>query len=95
MTTLRYVPDIITVLAGGNFYRAPVIGVTSHPPGTHKGIIRPDWTAIEVRTELGKSRWFGVASHEDAYISSDLRFVMATSDKDEVLSKWEAVRGKA
>ena len=92
--TLRYVPDTVGVLVAGHFYpNTAVTGVTTHPPGTFKNMIRADWTAVEIRTELGKSRWYGVQHPSQAFIDSSLRFVMACNDRDEVLSKWELYKG--
>lgn len=41
---------------------AEVLEITTHAPDTHPGSgIRRDWTAVQVRTDMGYSRWHGIA----------------------------------
>lgn len=93
--TLRYVPDTIGVFHENKFYpNMPITGVVSHPPNTHDhSPIRNEWTAVEIKTQIGKSRWHGVPNSEQAFIDSTLRFVVACNNRDEVLSKWELYKG--
>lgn len=82
--TPRYAPTEVT-LSGR---RAPVIRYIVHPPGTHRGVITPDMTALELVTDRG-SRWYGV---EDAYINSELKMVVVGTDRrDEVRMAWKVV----
>ena len=46
------------VFCGG--YYAAVTELKEHAPGTHpRSPIRNDWTAVQIVTDMGASRWFG------------------------------------
>jgi hypothetical protein len=81
----RYTPRSIMTLNHGV---RPVIRTISHPPKNHpdKCPIGNDYTALELITDTGDRRFFGVA---DAKINSELRFIIrGTYSGDEVRMKW-------
>lgn len=86
--TPRYTPKTVTYVRDGQGSRLPVLNVIFHPPGTHKGIIRPDIGALELKTARG-SRWYGC---ENAYINSELRMIVVGFPRGfEEMAHWEKV----
>lgn len=84
--TPRYAPSHVHVLGHGIVKATAYV---AHPPGNHPKncAIRNDMTALEIKTPVGRSRWYGF---ERAFINSELRMVVIGFDaRDEVRSKWE------
>lgn len=67
----RYTPGVVWTIRGKDY----VTSATAHPPGSHpEGCpLVPECTALELKTEGGFSRFYGV---EKAYINSRLRMVV-------------------
>lgn len=88
----RYVPrTIFSHKAGGE---RPVVRVIAHPPGKRPPRIPivPDVTALELVTDTGHSRFFGV---EDARINAELRMVARggfINPRNELARAWKPCR---
>lgn len=93
MTTLeRLAPQRVLIIDrdSGHGRYADVIRAIAHPPRTHSGPIKQEYTALELVTRYG-SRWYGF---ERCWIGPDLRMHVAPiNPRDEVVSKWELPEG--
>lgn len=83
----RYAPKSVMTAKG----ILPVVSYAFWPPGSHKeSPVKNDMGALELRTELGGSRWYGC---EKGWINSELRMcVQGFSARFEEMSKWEKVK---
>jgi hypothetical protein len=85
--TPRYAPTEVMTIRGVR----PVTKALFHPPGTHRGAIRPDMGALELVTDQG-SRWYGF---EGGAINSQLRMtVWGFSPRFEEVAAWKPVPEK-
>jgi hypothetical protein len=81
----RYAPTHVITARGGV---QPVTSSIFHPAGTHRGPIKSEVAALELKTAAG-SRWYGCVR---AYINSELRMVViGASSRDEVRARWPIV----
>lgn len=83
----RYAPKTVMVHQAGV---RPVVSARIHPPGRHAGsAINPALTAVQLVTDTGHSRWFGV---DDARIGSSLRVVACggfLNPRNELAKAWK------
>ncbi len=86
----RFAPKTVVVHEGRTFSKRPVARAEIHSPGRHAGsAINPAMTAVQLITDTGKSRWFGV---DDARIASNLRIVACggfINPQNELAKEWK------
>jgi len=88
----RYAPKTVFSLKAGG--ERPVVRAVVHPPGSHPPgtPLVPHVTALQLITDTGHSRWFGV---DDAKINSELRMVARggfINPVNELAKSWKPCR---